>query len=213
MILFFDTETTGFPHKHKPVDHPDQPHVIQLAAILAEESGDVRSAFSFLIDPGVDRGVRIPSGAQAVHGIDEEALWRFGQQPGDVLMAFDALYASADKIVGHNVDFDVEMMLTYYARSGNPGMEWNGGPIKERFCTMKETTDICRIPSTRAVTTGRGGYKWPKLGEAYKHFFGEELVGAHDAMNDVRAAMRIYFHLKNGGAIADPAPAKSGSVW
>lgn len=39
MILFFDTETTGFPHKSKPVDHPDQPHVVQLAAELTEDDG------------------------------------------------------------------------------------------------------------------------------------------------------------------------------
>ena len=77
---------------------------------------------------------------------------------------------------------------------------------KPRFCTMKSTTDICRIPSPR------GGYKWPKLGEAYKHFFGEELQGAHDAMNDVRAAMRIYFHLKNGGAAA-PVARPEPEAW
>lgn len=212
MILFFDTETTGFPHKHKPVDHPDQPHVIQLAAILAEESGNVISSFSFLIDPGVENGVRIPSGAQAVHGIDEEKLWRFGHHPIDVLSAFDSLYARADLIVGHNLDFDVEMMLIALSRH-KAMWKWFEGPIKERFCTMKELTDICRIPATRSVTTGRGGYKWPKLGEAYKHFFGEELTGAHDAMNDVRACMRIYFRLKEGGGRSVPAAAKSGEEW
>lgn len=201
MILFFDTETTGFPHKHKPHDHPDQPHVIQLAAILAEENGDVRSAFSFLIDPGVDRGVRIPSGAQAVHGIDEEMLWRHGWPLTDVLWAFETMNRQADLYVGHNIDFDMEMMFTAIERSRLPIAIQ--GPT---FCTMKETTDICRIPSTRAATTGRGGYKWPKLGEAYKHFFGEELQGAHDAMNDVRASMRIYFHLKNVGVAAPVAP-------
>lgn len=206
MILFFDTETTGFPHKHKPHDHPDQPHVIQLAAILAEENGDVRSAFSFLIDPGVDRGVRIPSGAQAVHGIDEEMLWRLGHSPVAVLDAFDELYSRADLLVGHNVDFDVEMMDIAHARQPQSVRDCWLKFKAPRFCTMKETTDICRIPSTRAATTGRGGYKWPKLGEAYKHFFGEELQGAHDAMNDVRASMRIYFHLKNGGVAAPVAP-------
>ncbi len=189
MILFFDTETTGFPHKSKPLDHPDQPHVIQLAAILAEENGDVRSSFSFLIDPGVANGVRIPSGAAAVHGIDEERLWRFGLPPEFPLAMFAEFYARAELVVGHNIDFDIEMMGIYFARQTN---------IKAldvpRLCTMKSSTDICRIPSPR------GGNKWPKLGEAYQHFFNEPFVGAHDAMNDVRACMRIYFHLKSIGA-------------
>lgn len=200
MILFFDTETTGFAHKSKPIDHPDQPHVIQLAAILAEEDGAVRSSFSFLIDPGVEKGVRIPSGAAAVHGIDEERLWRHGLSPTLVLAMFAEAYARADLVVGHNVDFDVEMMDIYFARHTE-----QKALTTPRFCTMKSSTDICRIPSPR------GGYKWPKLAEAYKIMLGKDLVGAHDAMNDVRAAMELYFHLKNGGQVA--APEKSADAW
>lgn len=207
MILFFDTETTGFPHKHKPLDHPDQPHVIQLAAILAEESGNVISSFSFLIDPGVENGVRIPSGAQAVHGIDEERLWRFGIPPVAALDTFDEMLSRADLIVGHNIDFDVEMMEIAQHKHAQVVRESWLRITLPRFCTMKETTDICRIASPR------GGNKWPKLGEAYKHFFGEEMTGAHDAMNDVRACMRIYFRLKEGGGRSVPAAAKSGEEW
>lgn len=210
MILFFDTETTGFPHKSKPLDHPDQPHVIQLAAILADESGNVVSSFSFLIDPGVENGVRIPSGAQEVHGIDEERLWRFGIPPVAALDTFDEMLSRADLIVGHNIDFDVEMMEIAQHKHAEVVRESWLRITLPRFCTMKESTDICRLPSTRAATTGKGGNKWPKLGEAYKHFFGEDLTGAHDAMNDVRACMRIYFHLKSGAA---PAPAASGGEW
>ena len=198
MILFFDTETTGFPHKSKPLDHPDQPYVIQLAAILAEENGDVRSSFSFLIDPGVTNGVRIPSGAAAVHGIDEERLWRLGGFPYTAMNAFERMYVRADMIVGHNISFDIEMMEIALSRTV---VSQHDEPLTARrkldlpaFCTMKSSTDICRIPSPR------GGNKWPKLGEAYQHFFNEPFVGAHDAMNDVRACMRIYFHLKSIGA-------------
>jgi hypothetical protein len=56
---------------------------------------------------------------------------------------------------------------------------------------MKASTDLCKLPSQFK----RGGYKWPKLQEAYKHFFGEEFASAHDAMADLRACRRVFFHL------------------
>jgi DNA polymerase-3 subunit epsilon len=205
MILFFDTETTGFPHKHKPVDHPDQPHLVQLAAELCEEDGRTVSSFSFIIDPGVCKGVRIPSGAAAVHGIDEERCWRVGVEPKQALETFDMLYTRADRIVGHNVDFDVEIMTTAFNRvaiydSENDDQSWNP-PVRRReliaprFCTMKSSTDICCIPSPK------GGNKWPKLAEAYKHFTGLDLVGAHDAMNDLLACKAVFFKLREMGVV------------
>ena len=58
---------------------------------------------------------------------------------------------------------------------------------KKEYCTMLQSTNICKIVSNRST------YKWPKLEEAYMHFFGEELIGAHDALTDVMACKRIYF--------------------
>ncbi len=192
MILFFDTETTGFPHKSKPVDHPDQPHIVQLAAALTEDDGRVVSSFNFIIDPGVENGVRIPSAAAAIHGIDEERCWRVGIEPRHAFNAFEELHQRADLVVGHNIEFDVEMMIGGFKRWLGPAYEALFG--MPRFCTMRQSTDICCIPSPR------GGNKWPKLGEAYQHFFGEELTGAHDAMVDLMACKRVYFHLKSIGA-------------
>lgn len=189
MILFFDTETTGFPHKSKPVDHPDQPHLVQLAAMLTEDDGKPVSQFSFIIDPGVAHGIRIPSGAAAVHGIDEERVWRHGIPTRYALRSFNELYQRADMIVGHNVDFDCEIVSIGVERERLPfdAGYMNGLP---RFCTMKSSTDICCIPSPK------GGNKWPKLGEAYKHFTGLDLEGAHDAMNDLLACKAVFFKLR-----------------
>lgn len=197
MILFFDTETTGFPHKSKPLDHPDQPHIVQLAAELCEGDGKTVASFSFIIDPGVAHGVRIPSGAAAIHGIDEERAWRYGIPARYALRSFNELYQRAEVMVGHNVDFDCEMVAMGVARERLPfDADMNGHP---RFCTMKSSTDICKLQSTRSVTTGAGGYKWPKLAEAYKHFTGLDMDGAHDAMNDLRACKAVYFELKKMG--------------
>jgi DNA polymerase-3 subunit epsilon len=39
--------------------------------------------------------------------------------------------------------------------------------------------------------------KQAKLSECITHFFNEDLTGAHDALVDVRACARVFFHLKN----------------
>lgn len=50
MELFFDTETTGLCYWNLPHDDPCQPDVIQLAAVLATEEGEI-AHLSTLINP------------------------------------------------------------------------------------------------------------------------------------------------------------------
>jgi len=45
------------------------------------------------------------------------------------------------------------------------------------------------------LRSGRTNYKNPSLQEAYRHLFGRNFVGAHDAMADVRACRDVYFAL------------------
>jgi DNA polymerase III epsilon subunit-like protein len=55
---------------------------------------------------------------------------------------------------------------------------------------MRSSTDIIKLPKARGA-----GYKWPKLTEAYRHFFGVDFADAHRAISDSRACKEIYFHL------------------
>ncbi len=69
MILFFDTETTGLPPRGAPIDDPRQPHLVQLAAMLADDDGRVLFAMSEIIRPD---GYSVPEQASNVHGITTE---------------------------------------------------------------------------------------------------------------------------------------------
>ena len=53
---------------------------------------------------------------------------------------------------------------------------------------MLNSIDICKIK-------GKYGYKYPKLEELYKYFFGCNFDGAHDAQEDIRATLRCYIQL------------------
>ena len=65
------------------------------------------------------------------------------------------------------------------------------------YCTMRASQDLSKLAPTAAMAaSGRLWNKPPKLGEAYQHFFGEDLSGAHDALVDVVACKRIYLELE-----------------
>lgn len=185
-ILFFDLETSGFPNRLLPDDDARQPHIVQFAAILADDLGNELATAKMLVKP--PHGFVIPEQAVAVHGITTEHAMEFGVPIAVAAYILDSFAGSVHAIVAHNIAFDSAMMGIAYAR-----LKKASGLLCYRefhFCTMLATTGICKLPGSR------GDYKWPKLSEAYQHLFGEPLIGAHDAMVDVRATARIYFELK-----------------
>jgi DNA polymerase-3 subunit epsilon len=193
VILFFDTETTGFFLDRLPVDHPDQPYIVQIAAQLCEEDGEPVAGFSFVVDPGVP----IPSKASDVHGITNERAEKFGVSQEYALGAFTHLYQRADVVCAHNIKFDKGVMEAAIARHYGKIM-----PLRKNlYCTMEGAKPIVNLPPTdRMKAVGMTGPKPPKLEECIKHFFNEELAGAHDAMIDVVACQRVYLHLRTLGA-------------
>lgn len=190
MILFFDTETTGFLDDRLPLDHEAQPHIVQLAAQLCEEDGEPVAGFCFIVSPGVP----IPERAAAVHGITDEKAVRFGVSAEFALSSFTHLYQRADLVCAHNVKFDKGVMEVAIARHYGRTMPLR----KPLFCTMEAASPIIKLPPTdRMRAAGFDKPKPPKLEECIRHFFNEDLDGAHDAMVDLAACRRVYFHLRS----------------
>lgn len=192
MILVFDTETTGLPVWNEPSDHPDQPHVVDIACSLFDATGCEVERFDTIINPGVE----IPLEAARIHGVTTEVAQEYGVRPDVAFSAFERLVGKASLIVGHNVDFDIRMMRIMGARV--TGEKWDCGLPK--FCTMRRTTNICKILKANPRTSN--DWKWPSLIEAIRFFFNEKHADAHRARPDCDASARIYFHLKEQGIAA-----------
>lgn len=184
MKLFFDTETSDKLLFAQPPTHPDQPRVIQIAAILTTETGEEVASLHTYLKP--DNFVIAPS-AELVHGITLSILEEQGIDRLSGLSCLDAMAKQATEIVGHNIKFDISMMKIEENRL-NTHFHLCTLP---NYCTMLTSTKICKIPNI-----GKGGYKWPKLTEAYQILLGKDLNDAHDAMADIRATKEIYFKLK-----------------
>ena len=189
MHLFFDTETTGLPRNWKaPVtDLGNWPRMIQIAWITADNKGNRIDSDDFIIKP---ENFEIPLEVTRVHGISTERAINEGEELEKVLNMFNELVEQAEFIVAHNISFDEKIVGAELLRKG---IRSDFGR-KRKLCTMKASTNYCRLP-------GPYGYKWPKLSELHIKLFGENFDEAHDASVDINATEKCFWEMRNIGLI------------
>lgn len=193
-ILFFDTETTGLPLFSEPSEHPDQPHIVQLAALLVDpESRETIASMDVIVRPD---GWTIPDEVAVVHGITTEHATAVGVSESIALGLFLDLWGCAALRVGHNESFDARIIRIAQHRHDCGDLDaWKGAPAE---CTARLATPICALPPTEKMKAAkRFHHKTPNLAEAYRHFTGRELENAHSAMADVLACRDVYFAIKD----------------
>ncbi len=181
-IFVFDTETTGFINKKNP-SLDAQPKVVQFAGILGSlENGTYTEIeqINMLFNPEIP----IPFAASQVHhiyDIDVKDAPKISEQIDAVM----SMINQADVIVGHNIEYDEQMILLELKRLEK---EYLYQP-QQVVCTMKTSVDFC------ALQWNGARFKYPKLWELHKKLFDEYFIGAHDAMTDVQATLRCFIEL------------------
>lgn len=194
MYNFADTETSD----------PVNQRIVQLAAVLCDEQGQEVDVLNTLIKPD---GWEICERFVGIHGITTDMCQQQGIPMVEALYKFTTFIKRSKKTICHNFKFDsarIDMELKLY------GFHEDALILSQTpsFCTMVNLTNVCCIPNPN----GRAGYKWPKLKEAHKHFFGIEFDKQHDALADVRACKRIYFEMHKPIVpvqVVESAPASS----
>ncbi|MAA58193.1 MAG: DNA polymerase III subunit alpha [Cryomorphaceae bacterium] len=186
MYLIFDTETTGLPRSFKaPISDVDNwPRVVQLAWQLHADDGSLVEHKDFLIKPD---GFDIPYGSEQIHGISTELASKEGIDLSEGLALFEAALSKATFLVGHNVNFDVNVLGCEFFREERP-TDWVDKKILDT-CTEK-TANLCKLLG------GRGGrFKLPTLSELHEHLFDAQFTEAHNATADVEATTRCFLEL------------------
>lgn len=181
IALFFDTETTGFKSKDFI------PEIVQIGALLQDtDTKRVLSELNVIVQPKNP----IPPVVTAIHGITDELAAAYGFKSSYVEALFAEIANQADIVVAHNIDFDLGIIADAWPVASAVLKS------KEQFCTMKQATDVIKLP--KGVYHGKQsiGHKPPKLVEAYAHFFdGKTFDNQHDAMSDVRACRDVFYAL------------------
>ncbi len=132
-------------------------------------------------------GFEIPYNAEKIHGISNDRAMKEGKPLEAVLAAFEDMLEKTTIVVGHNIEFDINIMGAEMLRKERSEKLLTDKRIID---TKNEGTNFCAIPG------GRGGkYKWPTLTELYTKLFGQGFGDAHDAAYDVDATAKCFFGL------------------
>ncbi len=184
MYLIFDTETTGLPKSYNaPISDSDNwPRMVQLAWQVHDINGKLLEVKNYIIKP---EGYEIPYETVKVHGITTERAKKQGVDLITVLKEFNESVANCKFVVGHNVEFDNNIIgAEFYRKQIISPIEKIGS-----IDTMKLSTAFCAIP-------GRGkGFKYPKLQQLHEKLFGVNFEEAHNAAADVEATTRCFLEL------------------
>ena len=185
MFLIFDTETTGLPRDYNaPVtDSENWPRLVQLAWQMHDAAGQLVEVHNYIVRPD---GFNIPFNAQQIHGISTERALEDGHPLQDVLAAFNKDLERCQFNVGHNIEFDINIMGAEYHRTSMASTLMQ----KAVLDTKDLATDFCAIPG------GKGGkFKWPTLTELHQKLFDVGFSAAHNAAADVEATARCFLEL------------------
>ena len=203
-VLVFDTEATGLP-KTKIIN-PDAlhlwPHIVQFSYLIYDtELNDVIIVGDNIVKVGA--GINIPAESTAIHGITNQMSQTEGVSLSQALQGFFRDLQTADRLVGHNISFDinlviVELLRMIYNPASNSGADVSANKnnlhqianFKNTYCTLQESIDLCAI---KAVTKlGKEYNKFPKLIELHQKLFRTIPNNLHNSLTDILVTLRCY---------------------
>ena len=177
-VIAIDTETTGLPPKNVlPMHYELWPYIVQLSYVVFETDTNE------LIES--DHVLRVPCDIPTtyIHGITKERS-DAGEEFLDVYRQLDELMRTADIVVGHNLEFDLNMIHSECARRG---IAYEVPTVQ--YCTMRESRE--RV----GILNPSGHFKYPKLSELYDYLFHEPPSNWHNALSDAYMCIRCFHML------------------
>lgn len=205
MIIFLDCETTGLPDWRAPSTAKQQPHIVQLAALLTDNEGHGKKAMNVVIKPD---GWVIPQEMSDIHGITQQHALEEGISIKLALERFTDLLREASLAIAFNMGFDARMiriqMLRNRGKFGEWAKAWKKWPKHDAAIKAKP---LCKLPPTdKMLAAGIKSFKPPKLTEALRILCNMEMgEDAHDASHDVKALRQVFFAIQRLDPIVIPS--------
>jgi DNA polymerase-3 subunit epsilon len=206
-VIVFDTETSGLP---SPTNIPT---IVQFSYVKFDTvTGTIEKEVDRIIQQPT--GFVIPQESINIHRVTNEQCAAEGVNVLGVLNDFFEDVEGCERIIGHNVSFDVDRIasvcnkMTHSRHPEQVRREYqqklkylSNVMVPKLYCTMQTTIDFCNLVKTNA--RGKSYKKFPKLVELYEKLFGTTPQGLHNSLVDVYACLRCYVAIQNREA-TDP---------
>lgn len=184
-IMFLDIETNGLPERigfdkyHHPslFEKYNGCRVIEIAYIIYSDK-IIEKEYSSLVIPD---GFKIEN--SQFHGITEDKANENGNNINIILEEMMKDLENVDCIISHNINFDINIVLSEAYRYGHTNIASKIENIK-KLCTMF----LGKLKMKQR--------KNPKLVELYKFLFGKEVIQEHRALSDTKICAECYFKMK-----------------
>lgn len=170
-IIIFDVESTGLNKKNND-------YIVELSAIKYRQTNGkmiVIDEINLFMKPPFHMDEKIVS----IHGITNEFL-NDKKTEKELFPLIQKFFGNHSLLIGHNVDFDIQMMQTMYQRNGSAFQFW----------TSLDTIDMARdVLFGKEIKNYKLDFLVPFLGLDLSLKF-------HCAMDDVKATYRLlkYCH-------------------
>ena len=149
----FDLETTG--------RDPLEARIVTASLVYIDPDGTKTDEKEWLLDPGVE----IPEGAAAIHGVTTERARAEGVPAADgvreIFEALDVASGTGRPIVGHNLAYDLTVVLSELARHGLPGNVPALCPIIDSYVLDKAADKYRAGKRTLSAATAHYGIDLP----------------------------------------------------
>lgn len=190
-IMIIDTETTGLPNMlgfdsyYNPslVEKYDSSRMIELGYVIYDNKQRLIKEYSSLVKPD-----RFTINNSEIHGITQEDAERDGKSIINVLNDLSKDLTDVHLIVAHNVNFDINIILSECYRSGHNNL------VKK----IKSINTYCTAKASRCIYG-----KHLKLIDLYEKLHGKDINQEHRALSDAKYCSECYFSLNNLSSSSD----------
>lgn len=193
--IFVDVETTGLPARETDYQMPDyedikkydNARIIEIAWLIVDSDDKIISEKSYLIsNPSIDSEKNLK--AFQVHGISNAMKNKSKNKIRIILGEFMEDLETCDTFVAHNVEFDLNIILSeLYRKSMNLDMLKN----VKTFDTMKENSYY------------RSSGRFISLVNLYKKLHNKMFDQKHRALSDIKATYECYVSLRKMPVLDD----------
>jgi DNA polymerase III epsilon subunit-like protein len=198
-ILIYDTETTGLPpigEKNVTKLNLDKwPNTLQFSYVIYDsDTNNLLKTHDSIIK--LPPGVIITEENYSFHHISNKMSETKGKDINVVLREFLTDCAQVDMLVGHNINFDYNMIKSEMMRNPNAYTVEDTKLLanKKMYCTARETYGYCSIPAINR--NGEKYFKYPTLKELYEKLFDETPQNLHNSLNDVLITLRCVMKFR-----------------